>query len=594
MLNMATTPLPVPTISIPQTLQWLWPFWRSLPGRIGLLLGLTPVCVAFDVYIPQFLRTLIDQLGKTSITTGMIQQAALLILLFGVLHMLIYTLVQSLRGATNVRLENDFRVHVFRHLVGLGQRFFQKFPTGDLLTRLIDDTSEHKLGWFACSGVFRLYEALLRITGCLLFMLFISWPLTLMTVIPLGLMASMYIFTSHKTTAFSRRTQVAISELNQFLTNSFDGIRIVKAYNQQSRQEKGFDAVVEQQLQKELAQVKMASLLELSYARFSELLVVLLFIMGGWLVIHQYLTLGALVAFNSYIAMLLWPMVDIGQFFIKGRGAGVCVQRLKELVEFQPDVTQAAQPQHLSLPLAEFSFKQVSYHFPNGQAGLHELTFTLKPRQTTALAGTVGSGKSTLLALLPRLIDPQMGMITLNHQDLRDYEIASLRQHMAVVTQEPILFSDTIRENIIFGRQDISETELNEAIRVAQLQKDLPHFSQGLDTVIGSKGIKLSGGQKQRLALARALVKKPTILILDDCTSALDAETEAKLWQALYEFIPGLLVVLVTHRISTLQKADQILVLQNGRLRQTGQHDDLLNTSEYYRELYGTPPEPIL
>lgn len=586
--SMATTPLPTPMVSLPQTLQWLWPFWQRLPTRIVMLLLLTPICVAFDVYIPMFIRDLIDHLGQSGITGAKIQQAAGFILLFGVIHLLLYTLVQSLRGTTNVRFENDFRVHVFRHLMALGQRFFQKFPTGDLLTRLIDDTSEHKLGWFACSGIFRLYEALLRITGCVIFMVMISGLMTVLTLAPLVLMAGLYMLTSHKTTAYSRRTQMAISELNQFLTTTFDGIRMVKAYNQEDKQERGFERVVNEQLQKELTQVKMASLLELSYSRFSELLVVLIFIIGGWLVIHHHLTLGALVAFNSYIAMLLWPMVDIGQFFIRGRAAGVCVQRLQELEDFPPDVVSPPNPASPQFPVRSIHVKQISYIFPNGQQGLHSMSFSLQTKQTTAIAGSVGSGKSTLLALLPRLMDPHQGQIMLDGKDLKDYDLNALRQQMAVVTQEPILFSDTIRQNIIFGRADISEEAMYEAIRVAQLEKDLPHFSQGLETVIGAKGIKLSGGQKQRLALARALVKKPAILILDDCTSALDAQTEARLWEALYAFIPGLLVVLVTHRLSTLQQADQIVLLRQGELVGTGTHKTLLQTSDYYRELYGS------
>lgn len=572
-------------LSIQATLHWLWPFWAQMPGRLLFLLVLTPIVVAFDVYIPMVIASIFDELKQGRITTPLIQAKALQILGLGIIHFVLYSVVQSARGLTNFRFENDFRVRLGGAIIQLGQRFFFRFRTGDVTTRLIDDVSENKLGWFACSGIFRLYEAFITLAGCLFFMTQLHAPLTLMTCLPLGLVAIFYIQTSTRTTAYSQRSQQAISDLNSFLTSTLEGIRVVKAYGQENRQIEAFASVVENQRHKEIELVKVSSLLQISYSRFSEVIILGVFLLGGWLVMQGEMTIGALIAFNTYIFKLIWPMVDIGQFFIKGRAAGVSVARVKELEDFPPDIVKTKQPQPWPQERLSFTLKQVHYTFDNG-AGLQHLNLTLHQGETVAVAGAIGSGKSLLLNLLPRMIEPQSGSIQLNHYPLSAYDVHELRRHIGFASQVASLFSESIRDNIRFGRSGISDEDLNQAVRVAQLEQDLKLFPDGLDTLVGQRGVKLSGGQKQRIAIARAIVTRPPILILDDCTSALDAETEARLWTALYQFVPDLLVVVVTHRVSTLQRMDRVLFLQNGHLIASGTDQELRQTNPAYALLY--------
>ncbi len=576
---------PPTRLSIQATLSWLWPFWVQMPGRLLFLLLLTPLVVAFDVYIPMVIANIFDELKQGQITASFIQDKALQILALGIVHFVLYSIVQSVRGLTNFRFENNFRVRLGGAIIRLGQRFFFRFRTGDVTTRLIDDVSENKLGWFACSGIFRLYEAFITLAGCLFFMFQLHTPLTLMTCLPLVCVAIFYIRTSTRTTAYSQRNQQAISELNSFLTSTLESIRVVKAYRQEQRQIEAFATVVENQRSKEIELVKVSALLQISYSRFSEVIILGIFLLGGWLVIHGQMTIGALIAFNTYIFKLIWPMVDIGQFFIKGRAAGVSVARVKELEDFPPDIHNTAKPKPWPQTRWELSFHQVNYTFANG-TGLHNLTMSLYQGETVAIAGAIGSGKSLCLNLLPRMIEPQTGEILLNDAPLSAYDVHELRRHIGFASQVASLFSESIRDNIRFGRSSISDEDLNQAIRVAQLEQDLPLFPEGIDTLVGQRGVKLSGGQKQRIAIARAIVTRPPILILDDCTSALDAETEARLWKALYQFVPDLLVVVVTHRVSTLQRMDRIFFLQDGYLVASGTDQELRQTNPAYALLY--------
>lgn len=574
-------------ITFKETLIWLWGFWRNLQYRTIILLIMTPITMAIRVYMPIFIYQIFNELSSTeAINSEIIIQKSWELFLFGLVHFILYFSMQSLRAVTNVRLENDFRVRLFRYLVRLGQNFFQRFPTGDLITRLIDDVSERKLSWFACSGIFRFYEAVLKVIGCLFFMFQLSVTLTIITIFPLTGIVIFYLLSSRITIGYTLKTQTAISKLNSFLTSTFDGIRIVKSYNQEARQEAEFDEVVQNQLKKELDLVKASTWLYLSYSRFSEAIIIFIFMVGGWFVIQDQLSFGTLVAFNAYVFMLVWPMVDIGQFFIRGRGAGVCVERIQELENYEPEIVNHQIPQTFPESSLNLAFQQVSYTFPNGKYAFKDITFNARQGEVIALAGAVGSGKSSFIQLVPRIIDPSHGQVLLNGEDLPLYEVSQLRQKVGFVTQTPTLFSDTIRNNIYFGRKDISEDVLKRAIQIAQLEKEIQSFNEGLETKIGQRGVKISGGQKQRIAIARSLVHQPRILVLDDCTSALDAETEALLWQQLYEYMPNMIVFLITHRVSTLKRASQIIVLQDGELVDTGTHDELIERSDYYRGLY--------
>jgi len=564
---------------------WFWKYWKELKISFIFIVLLTPIAIGFKSYMPMFISKIFDEFAKKNINMAFVKEEVLYFFIFGLIYFSFYIVIQNLRGVTNFRLENNFRVTAFKHIVTLGQNFFQRFKTGDITTRLIDDVAESKLAWFACSGIFRFYEAVIRIGTCLFFMFKLNMFLSIVTVLPLAILVYIYTKYSNVATDYSLKTQKAISKLNSFLTTTFDGIRIIKSYNQEKNQKQAFSQVVSNQLKREIALVKVTSILQLSYSKISEITVILVFLFGGWLVINNKMSIGVLIAFNTYIFMLVWPMMDIGEFIVKGRKTGVSVNRIKELENFKADVFNIEKP--LDMPeKINLQFKNLAYNFSNGNIAFRNINFSVKHGETIAIAGSLGSSKTTLIKLIPRSIDPKSGEILLNGENLKDYDISQLRKNIAYVSQIPALFSDTIKNNIIFGRENISEEEILKALKVSQLEKDLSAFPNGLDTMIGQKGVKVSGGQKQRIAIARAIIKKPKILVLDDCMSTLDAETEANLWQSLYNFIPDITIFLVTHKINTLQKADKIILMDKGQIIDIGTHKELSQCSNYYKSLY--------
>lgn len=552
--------------SLLDTLRWLLPFWKPFRWRLVALLVLTPVAVLFNVWSPLFIKRIFDALQTGQLSTGFLAQQVGAILALGVGFFLLSLTLQSLRGMTNFGFENAFRLRLSQVILQLGRGFFYRFRTGDVTTRLVDDISEKKLGWFACSGVFRFYQALITVVGSLIFMARLNGLLTLVTLIPLLFVVAYYIISSQRTVSYARSSQESISQLNAYLTSTLDGIRVLKAYGQESHATTNFNGVVVHQIDKELALTRVRAFLEIAYSRFSELGMLSVFLVGGWLVIQGQLSLGTLVAFNTYIFMLIWPMVDVGQFFIKGRQASVSVERVRELEDYPPEILQTPRPKPFPTDPLHLRFAQVDYAFD--RPALQQVSFDATSGQVTALAGAIGSGKSLLLDMVPRMIEPHQGQVLLNGVPLQDYDLNALRSRIGFVSQTPSLFSDTLRENILFGQDfgDQTEARLLEALQTAQFTEELVRFEEGLETVVGQRGVRLSGGQKQRIAIARALVGRPDILILDDCTSALDAETEAHFWSALQAFNPRMLVLLVTHRARTLKDADRVVLLEAGQV----------------------------
>jgi len=317
---------------------------------------------------------------------------------------------------------------------------------------------------------------------------------------------------------------------------------------------------------------------------------VIVLVAGGYMAINANLSTGKLGAYVYYTVYLIFPMFDIGQFLVKSRQSAVSINRLVELEKVPPMVTEsAANGANGYSPAIQggLQFDRVEFSFPDSPRKIiDDVSFEVKPGQTIALVGRVGSGKTWLVNMVPRLVDPTGGTVRLDGRDLREFRLEDLRRNIGYVPQEPALFSDTVRSNITFGREEIDQALLDWAIDVAQLKDEIATFPNGLETAIGTRGMSISGGQKQRLALARALVGKPRILILDDCTSALDSSTETALWDRLHEVMPGMTAILITHRPDTLQKADQVIVLGEGRIVEQGKHDQLVEADGEYARIY--------
>jgi len=454
------------------------------------------------------------------------------------------------------------------------------------VTRLTDDVAE-KLSWFACSGIFRFYEATLSVLFIIVMMISIDPIITMWTAGPLPLLILIFFKTSSLLDRRYEALQRSISVVNDAMEACFSGIRVVKAYVREAAQRAGFDKATEERRQAEIDTVKSWTIIESMYHYIWQFAVVVVLFVGGYKVLFSGLTLGDMATFIYYVTWLVFPMFDVGQFLVKSRQSAVSINRLVEMEDVKPLVANTgtvAGNGNLEGPL---EFDHVSFGFDGCERPIiDDVSFRVEPGETVAVVGRVGAGKSWLVNMVPRLVEPTGGRVLLNGHDLREFRLEDLRRSIGYVPQEPALFSDTVRNNIVFGREGISDTLLEWALEVSQLKQEVAHFPQGMDTPIGTRGMSISGGQKQRLGLARALVGKPRILILDDCTSALDSRTEAALWERLHEVMPQMTAILITHRPDTLQRADRIFVLRDGKVVEHGRHLELQGSGGEYARIY--------
>jgi len=600
----ATTPAP----SLKRIAAWVTAHWRPYAVEVPILLTLTFVDAALVMLYPYLVKGVIDilgqelQPGQAMDRYGAILVQVLLLLGVGLSDFWMYSTIQTMRVRANLRFQFGVRQRAFEYLTRLGPRFFGKFRTGDVVTRLLDDVNE-KLSWFMCSGIFRVFEALSTIVCGIAVMWYLNPTLMLYTAGPLPLLVGLFVFTAQHLHKRYDRVQKSISDFNDSLESCFSGIRVVKSFTAEESQRKTIADSIAAQRRAELEAVRWQSLIDSLYGNVWQLAIVLVLWVGGHRVISGEITVGDLVAFEAYVLMLVVPMFDLGQFLVRGKLSAVSIGRLEEIENAEPDVREPNEPQplarrpndpqpgddplgptHASLSVA---FADVSFRYTGAERdAVRNIRFSLPAGQTLALVGEVGSGKTSLLNLIPRLMEPTQGRILVGDRALTDWPLVELRQQLGYVSQEALLLSGTVRENLLFGRPWITDSELQQAIRVAQLEAEVARWPDGLETIVGSRGIRLSGGQKQRVALARALAGRPALLLLDDCTASLDAATEAEVWRGLREFLPECTTILVTHRPSTLQRVDQILVLDQGRLREAGSFAELQHVGTFFHELY--------
>ena len=602
--------------------RWLWRYYRNHKRALTVLLTVSFLSSALAVVQPILLKNIFDllQSGVTKptrmaflsswidqVTQGKVANYVVMLILLGAAGFVVKTVLVGHRAWMNIRLEWEFRQDAFNRISTKGPDFFNRFKTGDLVTRLTDDVSTDKTAWFACSGIFRLYESLTLIAFSLVMMLSINASLTAWTIVPLPILV--LIFTRSSSLLHNRYDflQKKISTVNDTMEACFSGIRVIKAYIRENDQRGRFSEAAENRRAAEISAIRVQAIMESLWGYVWQVGIVVVLLAGGLYVIRGRLSIGEFIAFDSFVLMLIYPMFDVGNFLVRGMRASASIDRLTELEDHPamvppdepaPDTRVAGGlPAGGRLPVprgldvshlkGRIEFEDVSFGFAGfGDGILHDVSFAVEPGERVALVGRVGSGKSWAVKMIPRLVDPIEGRITVDGIDLKDYDLHSIRQRIGYVPQEPLLFSDTIENNIKFDREGIDDETVAWALEVSQLSQDLAALPKGLKTRIGVRGMSISGGQKQRLALARALAGRPKILILDDCTSALDAKTETALWDRLHDVMPDLTCFIITHRPATLELADKVIVLDEGRIVETGTHGQLLEQEGIYFKLY--------
>ena len=491
----------------------------------------------------------------------------------------------AVRGWVNIRFENMLRMFYFKFILGKDFRFFHKFRTGDVVTRLTDDLTDYsKISWFMCSGIFRAVNSFSLIMFSLVVMFSISPKLTLLTILPLPLMMVAFYFASDKLYRNFELNQQAISEINSQLEMSFSGIRIVKAFVSEEKYNRFFALALARRFKTEMGVVKLNAVLHLIYEYIDYFAQIGVIIFGGYMAVKGQISVGTFYMFYTYLSMMIYPLLDLPQLFVSGKQAFVNIDRLEEMKDYPSFYDQwkgQARPEEFE----ELRFEDVSFTYPDKtEPAIRDCSFELKAGERLLILGSTGAGKSTVANLILGLLQPSEGSIFLNGIDLRDIDLTALRDLIAYVPQEPLLFTGTVRENVLFANDKATGEEYRIAVEVSQLKQEIESFPQGDETRLGQRGLGVSGGQKQRLTIARALVRNPKLLILDDITASLDAENEEKLWQDINLHFKDIAAIVISHRLSTLHYVDRVLFIDDKGHVHQGTHEELVFKNKDYHD----------
>ena len=567
-------------MSIIQKLWWFFKLEkrRYLVGIVALVL-----VSVLNLIPPMVMGRVID-----AITSGRLTQDELLLHLFYLLlaafgmYYLRYVWRMYILG-TSYRLGQIMRSRLFEHFTKMSPAFYQNYRTGDLMAHATNDINA--LTRLAGGGVMSAVDASITALVTLLTMLFsISWQMTLVAILPLPFMAYATSRLGRKTHKAFGESQAAFSELNNKVQESVSGIKVTKSFGYQSNELASFQEVNDLTFQKNLQTMKYDSLFDPMVLLFVGSSYTLTLLVGAFMVQAGQVTVGNLVTFISYLDMLVWPLMAIGFLFNITQRGKVSYQRIESLLSQESSVKDPESPLEgiengrLDYAIDRFAFED--------EETLRDIHFSLEKGQTLGLVGQTGSGKTALIKLLLREYDVDQGAIYLNGHDIRDYRLADLRSLMGYVPQDQFLFASSILENICFGNPDLPFSAVEEATQLAQVYQDIQAMPEGFDTVIGEKGVSLSGGQKQRLAMSRAMILNPDILILDDSLSAVDAKTEFAIIDNLKETRKDKTTIITAHRLSAVVHADLILVMQDGRIIERGRHEDLLALDGWYAQTY--------
>ena len=587
--------LPKPT-TLRANLRPLVPYlWKY---RRGLALGAVTVLFnsGFGILSPQVIGHAVDSIRLGVTRDKLLFLAALLIavaLAKGIFQFLTRWIVIGISRDIEFDLRND----LFRHLESLSYSFYQRTRTGDIMARATNDLNAVRM----LLGPAIMYTAntLVFTAGALIFMFQISPRLTLYAFLPLPLVSIIIQYFGRRIQERFERIQAMFSDISARAQENFSGARVVRAYVQEKAEIENFEAANREYIRRSLFLVRLMGMLWPTLGTILGLSAVLVLWLGGREVIYGHITLGKFVAFNTYMVMLTWPIISLGWVINIFQRGSASMGRINEILRVKPEITDAA----TDFPAApeirgEIEFRDLNFSYSaaqqsgNGSAGgagtpvLSDLNLCIPAGSSLAVVGPTGSGKTTLVSLIPRIYDAPYGTVLLDGHPLPDYPLDLLRRNIGFVPQETFLFSDTVRENIAFGAEDASDQQVRNAAEGASIAGDVEDFPEKYSTMVGERGITLSGGQKQRAAIARAIIRNPRILILDDALSSVDTYTEEKILNHLREVMRGRTTVFISHRVSTVRNADRIAVLHGGRIVEFGTHEELIARNGYYTDLY--------
>ncbi|MGB5933137.1 MAG: ABC transporter ATP-binding protein [Anaerolineae bacterium] len=555
--------------------------WEAAGAFISLVLS-----SAGNLVIPRLAQTVIDQ-GISARQVAVILWGASGIVFVALLRSLFSYLQGFLAAKASQGVAYDLRNALYAQIQSLSFSYHDRAQTGQLLTRATSDVELVRS--FISMGVLQLLSALLMMIGSLALLVSTNWQLTLTTLPVMLLVLAVFGFFAGKGRPLFTLVQQRLGRLNTVLQENLAGVRVVKAFARERFEMQRFGTSSQELRDANVRVGRMFAFaipLIFTLANLGALAVVW---GGGYQVIAGRLTIGELVAFQSYLMMTMFPMIMLGMTMVGLSQAGAGAERIFEILDAESEVKEKRDAMELPPIRGRVVFEDVTFrYFGDQQPVLKGVSFVAEPGQTVALFGATGSGKTTIINLIPRFYDVSQGRVTVDGFDVRGVTLESLRRQIGIVLQETVLFGGTIRENIAYGRPDASEEEIIAAAEAAEAHDFITGFPDGYDTAVGERGVTLSGGQKQRIAIARALLIDPRILILDDSTSSVDVETEYRIQQALDRLRSGRTSFVIAQRISTVQNADQVLVLDKGEVVGQGTHEELLQNSPIYAEIYSS------
>lgn len=563
----------------------LYPYMRRY--RWGYLLG-TLCCICTNTIWVQFPRVL--QYAVDSLKTGATHRtifyfAGLLILISLVKGVFLYSQRWILIGISR-EIEYDLRNDLFRKLESQDSGFYQRYRTGDIMARMTNDLNAVRM----LLGPALMYSAntIFFTVGALFFLLHISPWLTLVAWAPMPIASLLIQYFGNRIHTRFERIQASFSEISAQAQENFSGARLVRAFAREESEIGIFERLNQEYIGRAMRLVQLMGMLWPTLEFILGIAMIITMLTGGHMVVAGRITVGQFVEFNTFMVLLTWPIIAIGwvvNIFQRGTAS---VKRIDELLQQIPAIDDSQADPSIakgSILKGGIEFRNLSFSYGETEV-LHEISLKIPAGSTVAIVGPTGSGKSTLVNLIGRIHEAPEGSLLIDEKPVRHYPLSVLRSNIGMVPQETFLFSTTIRENIAFGVPDASEEEIMAAAEAAHIRAEFEGFPQGFATLVGERGVTLSGGQKQRSAIARALLRRPAVLILDDALASVDTYTEERILGGLNQYTRSATTLLISHRVSTVRHADQIVVLDHGRIVEQGRHEELLEAGGYYASLY--------
>ncbi|MFD2603768.1 ABC transporter ATP-binding protein [Flavobacterium suzhouense] len=573
-------------------LQYLNKYFAKYKFQFLLGIFITIVAQIFSLFTPELIKDSINSVLSTAQdgsihpekVKGMLTNNLLLILATTLIGGILTFFMRQTLIVMSRHVEFDLKNEVFRQYENLSPSFYKKNRTGDLMNRISEDVG--RVRQYVGPAIMYALNTVISFAVITTHMFTISPKLTFYTLLPLPILAYSIFWISQQINKRSTLYQQNLSKLSSFTQEMFSGIRIVKAYSLEKQKQDDFTELSRDSVAKNLSLAKVNAL----FGPFMILLIgisnLVVIYVGGMMYINGNIAeIGIIAQFVIYINRLTWPVASLGWISSMVQEAEASQKRINEFLKIQPDI-QNNNPTHTPV-LGQIAFNNVTFTYEDTNiTALKNVSFTVNKGETLAILGRTGSGKSTILSLISRLYDVDKGKITVDNENVEDLNLYDLRNSIGFVPQDAFLFSDTISNNIKFGKEEASHDEIVAVAQKSMVHNNIIGFNKQYETILGERGITLSGGQKQRVSIARAMIKDAPILLLDDCLSAVDTETEEAILNNLLEFCKDKTTIIVSHRVSSAKNADKIIILEDGEILQQGTHNQLINQQGYYKELY--------